>query len=451
MFDDGFDREEGIGLAALAALVGGGVLGARKLPVYGLETVASLLGKEGRDVLRAGRELGGLPRSPTTRETLKQNDALMQLGLGKRPKAADLSTYTADTTYTGRRVPMEVAEFLGVEPDGITERVLLPDGTILKVTDASKQLTSPTKVTRKKGTKSFSATLRRLERSGKRQARMTSGNIETAEDLNDAAVRSQVLKDMTEAFSKNREMSARVEAVRGRKALGSQRKFIGQSRKSSLVREEISNELKKEADSFATEFGIDSTEARRRMAVAFSALSPKATLAANWDRLSQVLSGVDASSFGGNISVDRLDEWVRTPAGQAWYENVYNKMMNRAASALEGGSAGQSELLFRGEEGITKTGLLAEVLQGNVDSSILDTAELNRAFGLGIADEGIIQNARGAMYESPEMYRLAVQAVNEALQGGQIDKVAWALRPQRTGLAGLQSALQRRGTSGGIG
>lgn len=446
MFDDGFGTEEGIGLAALAALIGGGVQGARKVPVYGIETIASLLGKEGRDVVRASRQLGGLVDSPTTKETLAQNDVLMNLGLGKRPRAADLSTYTKDTTYAGRRKPI-AAQFMGITPDGY-DIVVLPDGSMIKVTDARTQLTEPTKVTRKKGTKSVSATLRRLERSGKGPARMKAGNIETAEDLNIDAVRAQVLDDLAESFGKNRQMSARVEAARARRALGSQRKFIKESRKSSRVREEVSDALNKEADVFAKQFGIDPADARRRMAVAFSALSPKATLETNWDRLTKVLATAEADSFGGGVSIPQLDAWVRTPAGQAWYENVYNQMLNRAASALQGGGAGSSELLFRGEEGITKTGLLADVLQGKTDSAILDTAELNRVLGLGSADADLITNARAAMYESPDMYRLAVQAVNEALQEGQIGKTAWALRPRRTGLAGLQSALQRRGYEG---
>lgn len=458
MFDD-FDLSDAAKAAGLAALIGGGYQAARRVPVYGLETVASLLSKEGRDIRRVGRALG--PLGERGFSIPQQNEALLENMMIVRPDIMDSTGYAKDTIRTGKLKMAPDWELMDADDKVISPKDFLPmdravyrpDGLVIQAGSVQDLIDAGVlyrpKFKKERDQAALNAAFNRLGRAMKGDnVNLKAGNVETALDFNNPYVVQEVLDNLATATKKNREVTARVEAVRARNTAGSQRSYIKQARESSKVREQLTKQLKDIAKSFSATTGIPEDQALTGVARAFAAVSPQTDLAGNWRRFNEALAAIAPDDFGG-MSAARFDEWVRSPAGRKLFDNAHNTMMNKAINALMGGrGTGASELLFAGANDLTKTDLLADVLSGKVDSAILDSAELDRI--LAILPEDQAAAARRGLFGNPNLYGLAVRAVNEALQEGQLGRTAWAIRPKRTGLAGQQAALQlRRGSQAG--
>jgi hypothetical protein len=452
MFDD-FDLSDAAKAAGLAALIGGGYAAARKVPVYGLETVASLLGKEGRDILRAGRALG--PIGPRGVAVPQQTEMLLNSGLMVRPDILDSTGYAKDTMITGKRRMHPDWELLDPDEDAISPRDFLPmdtaahlptdelywAGSVDELEDIG-ALYRP-KFRKREGTAAQETAFNRLARAlrgGK--VDLTAKNVETIPNLNDENVRRRLVEDLESAAMRNQDITARIEAVRARKGIGSQRGYIKQARESATSRENIENQLKDVAKSFAKLADIPEKEALRRVSAAFSAVSPQTDIEGNWRRFNEALERVVPDDFGG-LTAERFDEWLRTPAGRKLFESEGKSARNKAISALLGGrGTGASELLFGGRGDIRKTGLFADVLAGDVDSAIVDSGTIDRL--LALLPDDVVDAVRRGVFNNSEIYALLVKAVNNAMEQGQLRRTAWAIRPRRTGRAGQQAALQLR-------
>jgi hypothetical protein len=443
---DGLDAS-GAGSAAAVALL---ALAGKKVPVRGLETVFSLLSKQGQSIGKVASDLG--PLRMNLNDRLLSNEELLNRGLIRRADILDASRYNKDFTRNYNVVDPDAT--LGTPTTLISSKDLLPFDT--KLVPGTNTISgyldeAPRKnitVNYKEGTNKPGTSLNRVARANRvKNVNLNDRNITTDIDVNNPVALEAALANLSETALNNRSVIGRVDAVRAAdamkgNALTRQLRFIKDFRNvQAQERIKIREELDVAAESLAAKLGISYPEARARVSKVFGQVSPNANLKTNWDRFYDVVDNLDDA---------QLDEFVRTPAGRKWYANAVAMMKNRAQELANTGFANgrgsiNPELLERtAGDNVAKVPTLVRALDGE-STAVADRAELDRLLSLVIADAPRRDEIMQAAFSNPELYKRLTDSLNEAFSSGVYKDTSWLLSPRGGNIADIQSGVQRRG------
>ena len=498
MFDDGFDLDDVIKAAALVALAGGAVKGFNKfVPVSGIATRKMLKESEALQAIRKlAREnvriAHGFKDTPGERTAVAEQMMLLAENgnMGEfamlQPEITRSSWRNVDGTF--RTAPERDQNFEFISPsDDVSPKDYLPldravnksTGEIITTDNPRRDLSlARENIEKEAGTFARAAGFRRLGRSLRnaslRNASLPedqpkklsnkAGGVVSNWDMNSTGVQpplpgfglrnvDYMADNLSQAAERNRLLYALYEAFARQEAAGGgargQLKFLRDTRKASKFREELVNETLQPYVTALREMQkqtgnpLSEKAAEERVIKAFADVTGNTNTAGALSRLDKAFNMVSADNpFSDNVMAEALDVIKRTPAGRTDEMFPDNIPLNKAADALGGYRV---KPLGTGKSAVTsKTNLLDDVLAGRIDSSVVDSAEIDRLIGLLASDAVEHKKIQDAIFANPELYSLLVEANNNALNSDMLRKVSWALRPKRTGVSGLQSGLQGR-------
>ena len=389
------DKNKGKALTALAALavMAGTAVATKKVPVHGLETILSSLGKEGK---------------------LVRNVANSLIEKGFEP-----------ASLAGREFISNALENVG----GRTASPLLKSTSIIKnrqwVNDAGNLIKEVA------DTNTPSAAIRRLNTSldvprfdpitgEQKLINLLGNNRATNIDLNDPAIADAALSSLTGDAVKNYELQTRIANLAAKKsmpgnAITKQLNFIKDFKGNQMaVRENLKGTLAAEAEKLSQQAGISVDEAYKRLSNAFSSVSPRNDFATNEELFNNVLD-----AYRGGASKIPTGTGVFHPNTGREIKNPVLQKQDRALQALRGFFSGDKKV-----SDLSKVEQMAAALSGK-NGTVLDTAELEKMLvGLSKKERSAVIAALYNRGAGNKTYSALNDALDQVISSGHLKDVS---------------------------